>query len=84
MYNEASSTFYVNNTFTITKIQRHQKTDEENAFSMDATMSWLENLGSRVHLLRKLELDLEAMYLADVDPPFKKGFIEFSSLILFV
>jgi hypothetical protein len=60
---EASSIFYMNNTFTITRKcnRRNHIHDGRGAYLATAGVPWLAQLGSRVHLLRKIELDLDTL-----------------------
>jgi hypothetical protein len=63
MYKEASSIFYTNNSFITTKIHTQWNAKKEDHSCLGPTMPWLRKLGSNVHLLRKLEIDLETIFL---------------------
>jgi hypothetical protein len=61
VHEEASSFFYLNNTFRICNgsIDFHYRRHIVNARYLSRTAaSWLQKLGDRAHLIRKLELDL--------------------------
>jgi hypothetical protein len=63
MYKEASSIFYTNNTFITTKIHTQRNAKKEDYSCLGLTMFWLGKLGSNIHLLRKLEIDFETIFL---------------------
>jgi len=92
---EASSTFYSNNTFTLTRIHdaRAHQHDVNGARIMNAAVSWLDRIGSRAHLLRKVEVDLDTLcppncryvgdhreYVTEIDQA-GKGMIDITPLL---
>jgi hypothetical protein len=62
IYAEASSVFYQNNTFAITrKCTRWNPLHDVNGTFIVLAVPWLKQLGSGLRLIRKLELDLDTL-----------------------
>ncbi|KAH7086584.1 hypothetical protein FB567DRAFT_603683 [Paraphoma chrysanthemicola] len=66
-YAEASSVFYKNKIFNISRncMRRQHRFDISCNYITEAGVPWMKNLGSRLHLLRKLELDFNAICPSD-------------------